>query len=313
MEIKKERKCRWFWRKRKRLKRKVGLGAVPASGREGNIMIEKNAISLYSPWAVCTLTLSFNEWIFLCVYLSMVELSPLPDTQSVTERQRCSVDVSADKISSAVSKQVHRNMTDNRSFINAGSSTFPVFSLVCVKSLLTSSSLPCLLFFSYSLSPSPPFCCLRTSNPGSCVNDCAFQYYSLFRAPRLYLFFFPSPLCGPSACFLCTCSCFGWEYYHSFGIAPRIPNRLLYVNCKLRRNLSWLNFTRKIDVSCIIFLGRQLIQINTKITVPCNVSTHTVSLLSHLESKWLRLCTTGFNLAIWLKLQCVFTKGFNFN
>ena len=41
MEIKKERKCRLFWRKRNRLKRKVGLGAVPTSGREGNIMIEK--------------------------------------------------------------------------------------------------------------------------------------------------------------------------------------------------------------------------------------------------------------------------------
>lgn len=285
MEIKKKRKCRLFWRKRKRLRRKVGLGAVPTSGREGNIMIERNAISLYSPWAVCTLTLSFNGWIFQRIYLSMVELSPLPDTQSVTERQRCSVDVSADKISSAVSKQVHRNMTDSRSFINAGSSTFPLFSLACVESFLTSSSPPCLI--SFSLSPTPPFCCLRTSNPGSRVNDRTFQCYSLFRAPRLYLFFFPSPLCGPSACFLCTCSCFGWEYYHYFGIAPRIPNRLLYVNCKLRRNLLWHIFTRKIDVSCIIYLGRQLIQINTEIAVPCSVSTHTVSLLSHLESKWL--------------------------
>lgn len=48
----------------------------------------------------------------------------LPATQS--ERQRYWMYVSVDIISSAVSKQVHTNMTDNRRFINAASSTFPL-------------------------------------------------------------------------------------------------------------------------------------------------------------------------------------------
>lgn len=59
----------------KGLEMKVGLGAVPVSGR-GNIMIEKWYHPLLPVGGVHANTLCFNERIFLCVYSSMLELSP---------------------------------------------------------------------------------------------------------------------------------------------------------------------------------------------------------------------------------------------
>ncbi len=56
--------------------KKLGLEAVPVSGRGGNIMIEKWYQPLLPVGGVHANTLCSNEWIFQRIYLLVVELSP---------------------------------------------------------------------------------------------------------------------------------------------------------------------------------------------------------------------------------------------
>ena len=145
----------------------------------------------------------------------------LPATQSVTGRQRRSVYVSVDKVSSAVSKQVHRNMTDNGCFLDAASSTFP--RLYCVTlDVLLSPSVYSPFFF---LSPSPLLSPDIKPLWRLCKCVQLSSIYSLFRASRFYLFFFPPPLCGRRPISSVRAPGFGWEYYHSFGIAHPNPSQ----------------------------------------------------------------------------------------
>lgn len=125
----------------------------------------KSGISLYSLWAGCRRTRSALRSDYFCVFTYQWWNYLLPATQSVTQRQRYCMCVSVDIISTAASTQVHTNMTDNHSSINAAYSSFPLFPcLHCViRDILPSA---------YSFFP-PSFHLLRlwTANLGSkCIH-----------------------------------------------------------------------------------------------------------------------------------------------
>lgn len=125
----------------------------------------------------------------------------LPATQS--ERQRYWMYVSVDIISSAVSKQVHTNMTDNRRFINAASSTFPLLPcLYCaiVDILLSSPT------FSHPLPISVSYVISRHQTLALVQMHSAFQRYSLFRASRRPVFLAFTSLWLSVRFLLCSCS-----------------------------------------------------------------------------------------------------------
>lgn len=110
------KRCLRCRKKRKRLEMKVGLGAVPRSGRGGNIMIEKWYHPLLRVGGVHANTLCFNEGIFQCVNSSMQELSPACHSVCRTEAKRHCARL---KSCSAESKQVHTNMTDDGIFLHS--------------------------------------------------------------------------------------------------------------------------------------------------------------------------------------------------
>lgn len=209
------------WRKKenvvseeeKRLEIKVGLGVVPMSGRGGNIMIEKWFQPLLPVGGVHANTLCFNEWIFWCIYLlingTIIFCLPLGLSQ------RDEYAVCPQSLLCSVKRRSQKHDW-NCYFLDAASSTFRLFSLVCIVSFLTS---PCLPIYFLFLPPSSSlllFCCLWTSNPGSCVN--AFSIPTLFIVPssKTLPVFLPFNTLWLSAHFLCTCFWFGGKYYHSF-------------------------------------------------------------------------------------------------
>lgn len=96
-------------------------------------------------WSVLH-TLHFNERIlqkYLLINGAIICRLPL----SLSPRRGLCVCVSAGAVSSAVSEQVHRNMSDNRWFLDAASPS----PFVCTASLLSSSSLRLPPSLSFSL------------------------------------------------------------------------------------------------------------------------------------------------------------------
>lgn len=66
----------------KRLEMKVCLGALPMSGRGGDIVIGKNGITRRSPWAACTLTPSalMSEYFIVFTHQRWSYLRPVTES-----------------------------------------------------------------------------------------------------------------------------------------------------------------------------------------------------------------------------------------